>query len=84
MDVKLDGFGLAIFACRVTRLFTAKALQLQAPLRLGIACNLLATAYAIFALVISTLHVLYHLGTQSTLHHTLVLLDGDTDPSPST
>ena len=72
MDVKLDGFGLAISGYRVTRLFVAMALQ--AALRLGIFCNLLATAIAIFALVISTLHVLYHLGTQSTLHHTIIFL----------
>ena len=69
VDVKLDGLGLAISGCRVTRL-----LALQAALRLRIICNLLATAYAIFALVISTLHILYHLGTQSTLHHRLIFL----------
>ena len=71
MDVKLDGFGPSLDTEKRAYLWQW---PLKAALRLGIFCNLLATAIANFALVISTLHLVYHLGTQSVLHHTLIFL----------
>ena len=55
VDVKFDGFGLASFTYKVTRLCTRLCgLALAA----AYTRENFATAYSIFALIISTLHVL--------------------------